>query len=254
MAAGDEFDMIVHGEQGGGRQHQQGEAPQGRRTERRPERPGRRLLLGGSALAVIGVGSFAACQAVGAGGGGSSDAGGGRRRGRTAKAPAATTPPPPEVAALTALTDVSAQVPDAGSVDLSERLGLPLSIPQVPGARGLDAALDICVSKLLRERHAAEGQPDLKVSGRIVASGPGLLGALLDVTTPEGSAPILVWHRAEGDRASLSPALIADDQWGPCATQPSRRAPPSPGWTRQHSTVTCSSSRDPSATARRSSR
>ncbi|EYT51267.1 polysaccharide deacetylase family protein [Brachybacterium muris] len=117
---------------------------------------------------------------------------------------------------VTTLEEHSSLVRDLQRVDLSGTLGAPVTYPRPAGARGLAEALDVTTSKLLREsrfRDAGKGAAPT-VSARMIVSAASVLGVLLDVVDADGPSVAAVWHRAEGDRAVTSPALIRSEQWG----------------------------------------
>ncbi|MGY5766185.1 polysaccharide deacetylase family protein [Brachybacterium sp. DNPG3] len=125
---------------------------------------------------------------------------------------------------LAALPDLSDRVPDLTVEDLAVS-GVAVSLLTVPGARGVDSAVDVCAAKILREAafrggapedptSAAPGTAAVAIVPRVVAVGSGMLGILLDASDDEGPSPVLIWYVAEADRGVLSPALIAEESWG----------------------------------------
>lgn len=189
------------------------------RTERGPDRTGRRAVIAGGAVALAALGGGAAALMVVNRDrlpviGGGSD-GGGRAPSRTDATTAPPPPPPAEVAraAVAALPDQSALVPELATTDLS-RTGMLVSFPRIPGARGLSEAIDIAAGKMLRERLFRGQSATLTAAGRVIASGSGVLGVLLDATDEQGPSASLLWYRAEGDRPFTSPALVRAESWG----------------------------------------
>ncbi len=188
----------------GGR-HQRTEGAEGSEGRGTPRRG---LLIGAGALGVLAVGGGAAAVWSGLDhdGSGSSDGGG-----PLGGSPTETTPPP----VVSTLTDLSANVPDTSTVDLSQ-LSEPQSVsfPRVAGARGLSEALDMSVNKILRE-HVYSGAPatDLSVTGTIFLASADTIGALLRHRDASGEAPCTVYYRGGGDHPFTSPGLIAPERW-----------------------------------------
>lgn len=188
----------------GGR-HQRTEAAEGSEGRGTPRRG---LLIGAGALGVLAVGGGAAAVWSGLDhdGSGSSDGGG-----VLGGSPTESTPPP----VVSTLTDLSANVPDTSTVDLSQ-LSEPQSVtfPRVAGARGLSEAVDMSVNKILRE-HVYSGAPatDLSVTGTIFLASADTIGALLRHRDASGETPCTVYYRGGGDHPFTSPGLIAPERW-----------------------------------------
>lgn len=138
-----------------------------------------------------------------------------RPPGRGADDPTSGSAPTPQQRArafVDQLEDRRDLVRDLRSVDLSDTLGVPITFPRPTAARGLAEALDITVSKLMREC-AARAAAAPTVTAKVVAASQSVLGVLLDATDSDGSAPCLVWYHAVDDRAVTSPALIRPESW-----------------------------------------
>lgn len=196
----------------------------------------RRAVLRSSAVGACALG---VCTVLSACTDGRSDQGPGPGAGPTgggnSKAARASTPPTPQQLArslVSGLEDCSSLVRDLTPVDLSGALDVPAVYPRPGGARGLSEALDMTVSKLLREsrmREGGQGTAAPSISGRVIASAAPVLGVLLDVVDADGPCASVVWYCAEGDRAVTSPALIRPENWGELVEQVRQGARSLPG-------------------------
>lgn len=163
--------------------------------------PSRRaVMLGaGSVLPMIGL---AACTGGSSSGG---DSGGDGSDGGEGAAPEPTTPP---------LEDHIDMAKDVEVLDLSGALGAKISLPRSEKARGLSEALDISVTKILREETMRGADPaGVTVKPAVIACAADALAVRLEVTDSEGSYPVLVGYSAKGDRAWAPTALIEEGQW-----------------------------------------
>lgn len=173
------------------------------RTEHGPRRRG--VLVGAGILGALAVGG---CGSAVPGGGDESPtsvADGGDDT--TGKAVSRTL--------LERFPDRASSVPEVAGVDLSGlEGGVAVTFPRLPRARGLSEAVDIAVTKILREHHyAGDAAGKITVTSRIAVTGADVIGVLMMHGDANGNYPLSLFYRADGDRAFTSPGLVAPEQW-----------------------------------------
>lgn len=169
----------------------------------------RGMLRLGAVGAVIGGGMLTACTD----GGTSADpSAGSDQGGEASEAPEPKTPAQLAREAVAALPTHDDLVGDLTALDLSGATGAQITLQHSAALTALSTALDVAVTKTLRESSLREEEPP-QIASRIFAAGPELVGSMLDVTDGEGTWAATLWHLCDEDCVVTSPALIDASAW-----------------------------------------